>query len=385
MPTVWHVGGEDVSLRIPLLKKLRERGFEVGAAGSEDGGAFAAADIPYLHYPLKRWISPLADRRARTSLRDLFAAHRPDVVHAFDTKPAILATLAARDANVPARIRTITGMGYLFSTEALPFRMLRPVYRRMQRRASAAADVTVFQNRDDREYFLSRRLVGLDAEALIAGSGVDVAELRSSRPDDTARARLKRELDLDDRPVVTMVARLVRHKGVSEYLEAARRVLERGVKAQFLLVGPLASEGRQGIPKSELDRSADVVRWLGRRGNVPAILSLTSLFVLPSYYREGVPRVLLEAGALGIPLVTTDMPGCRDVVSPGQNGLLVPPRDSAALAESMAQLLNDAAARARMGQCGAARVAAEFDLHHVADAYAAVYERALRRTTPIAE
>lgn len=377
MPTVWHVGGEDVSLRIPLLKQLRQRGFDVGAVGSESPHAFDAAGIAYFHYPLHRGISPLADRRSRTRLRELFAAHRPDVVHAFDTKPAILATMAARDAGIPGRVRTITGMGYLFSTNALPFRMLRPLYCGMQRRASSAAGVTVFQNRDDREYFRTRRMVADGSDALIAGSGVDVKELLASRPDAAALARLKQELNLDDRPVVTMIARLVRHKGVSEYLDAARRVTEAGTPAQFLLVGPLASEGRQAVSKTEIDRASDCVRWLGRRNDIVSLLSLSSMFVLPSYYREGVPRVLLEAGALGLPLITTDMPGCRDVVTSGENGLLVEPRSSASLADAIQQLLADAPARARMGRAAQSRIAGGFDLHRVADEYAAVYHRSL--------
>ncbi|MCC7424017.1 MAG: glycosyltransferase family 4 protein [Planctomycetaceae bacterium] len=377
MPTVWHVGGEDVSLRIPLLKQLRTRGFDVGAVGSEKPQAFDAAEIPYWHYPLHRGISPLADRRARARLRDLFAAHRPDVVHAFDTKPAILATLAARDARIPGRVRTITGMGYLFSTNAFPFRMLRPLYCRMQRRASSAAGVTVFQNRDDREYFRTRRMVSTDSDALIAGSGVDVDQLLASRPDTDTLSRLKSELNLDDRPIVTMIARLVRHKGVIEYLEAARQLTRGGVRAQFLLVGPLASEGRQAVPKSAIEAASDCVRWLGRRSDVVSLLALSSMFVLPSYYREGVPRVLLEAGALGLPLITTDMPGCRDVVTSGENGLLVEPRSSTALAEAIADLLADPVRRDRMGRAAQRRIAAGFDLRRVADEYAAVYERSL--------
>ena len=128
---VWHVGGEDVYMRIPLLLKLRARGFRVGAVGSCDGSRFAQNRIPYWRYPLTRWIAPLADRRSGVCLRGLFASHRPEIVHAFDTKPGVLAMLAARDAGIRGRVRTITGMGYVFSSRSPLALALRPAYRHL--------------------------------------------------------------------------------------------------------------------------------------------------------------------------------------------------------------------------------------------------------------
>ncbi len=380
LPTVWHVGGEDVSMRIPLLLRLRALGFRVSAAGSEPPDRFAAHDIPYWRYPLERSLNPLADRKTLAALHKLFAERCPDVIHAFDTKPALLAPLAARRAQVPGCVRTITGMGYVFSSSSLLALGLRPVYRHYQRQASAATDVTVFQNQDDQQYFLDQQMVSPDRQTLVRGSGVDVAALEQQRPSEARQAELREQLGVTTRPVVTMIARLVRHKGVLEFIEAARRLRQQGLEADFLLAGPLEGEGRQAVARQQIDQAADVVRYLGVADDVPGLLSVSDLFVLPSYYREGVPRVLLEAGALGLPLVTTDMPGCKEVVQANQNGVLVPPRDATALAEAIGRLLDQRHDWPAMRLASRQHVLEHFDLSRVASACAAIYQRAFAHT-----
>lgn len=377
--TVWHVGGDDVHMRIPLLLALRARGFAVGAVGSESGEAFAEHAIPYHRYTLGRWLDPLQDWRSVNELAALFRAHRPDIVHAFDTKPIMLAPLAGRRAGVGARLRTVTGMGYVFSSRSPLALALRPVYRAMQQWADGASSLTVFQNDDDRAYYLRHGMAARDRSALVPGSGIDAAEVLGRVPDAAALTALGNELRLNGKTVVTMVARMVRTKGVVEFINAAERVRRRRDDVCFVLVGPQASEGRQAVPQTLLQNS-DAACWLGARRDVPALLALSDVFVLPSYYREGVPRVLLEAATLGLPLITTDMPGCKDVVSDGDNGLLVAPRNAAAIASAVERLLDDASLRATMGRRSKERVE-RFALPRVADRYAALYRRALRPGT----
>ncbi|MEE8450613.1 MAG: glycosyltransferase family 4 protein [Thermoguttaceae bacterium] len=375
--TVWHIGGEDVALRIPLLLKLRERGFRVGAVGSQDGQLFSEHDIPYWHYPLERFVTPLADLRARRRLFELFSSHKPDVVHAFDTKPAIFGTIAAHRANVPARVRTVTGMGYVYSSSSPLALTLRPIYRHLQRKASQAASVTVFQNSDDRAYFRAHDMVRPGYDALVLGSGIDVEQFTRQRPNNGTLVRLREQLGTRGRLVVTMVSRLVRYKGVVEYLRAARAVRRTFRDVRFLLVGPLDSEGRQGVSRSVIEQYRDDVRYLGRRDDVAALLALTDVFVLPSYYREGVPRVLLEAGAMGLPLITTGMPGCKEVVHHGRNGLVVPPRKVGPLAEAITQMLASPDTRSEMGKASRRHIRKHFDLEHVTNAYEKIYREAL--------
>ena len=365
-------------MRIPLLLKLRALGYGVGAVGSGSGSAFEQHDIPFHHYELNRWINPMADRRSRKQLRVLFETHRPDVIHAFDTKPAILAPIAAHDAGVPGRIRTVTGAGYVFSSSSPLALALRPIYRRLQQLASKAASCTVFQNPDDQKYFLEHQLVSPATAALVRSSGVDTQEFLAQRPDQQRCEALRKQLNLGDELVVTMIARLVRYKGVVEYMKAARILRERGIRVRFLLAGPLASEGRQAIKRSQIDAYTDEVDYVGICQDVPGLLAVSDLFVLPSYYREGVPRVLLEAGVMSLPLITTDMPGCKEVVHDNENGLLVPPRDAQALADAIAKLLSlDAKQRASMGEESCRHVCENFDLNDVAGAYAEIYDRSL--------
>ncbi|MFQ5700424.1 MAG: glycosyltransferase family 4 protein [Acidobacteriota bacterium] len=371
--TVWFVGGEDISLRVPLLIALRERGFDVGAVGSESGEAIRREGIPYWRYPLKRGPNPIADAASSRHLSHLLRSHGPDVVHAFDTKPTYLVPVAGKRAGIRGRVCTITGMGYLFSSQSVFARSLRPVYRHLQRRACHASSVTIFQNEDDRRYFRKLGMVPPGRDRLVRGSGVDIDRLVGSLPVGSTLASLRQDLNPDGRPVVIMISRLMAHKGIREYMQAAAGIRKRGLDAVFLLAGPAAKEARGGIAVEEILANGAGVRYLGPRTDIPALLSLADVCVLPTYYREGVPRVLLEAGAMGLPLIATDMPGCRDIVRDGWNGLLVRPRDASGLAAGLARLLASREERVEMGRRGRRHVREHFSLSHVADAYAEVY------------
>jgi glycosyltransferase involved in cell wall biosynthesis len=378
-PDVWLVGSEDIRLRIPYLHELRGRGFDVTLVGSEPEETFRAQEIPYHRYSMSRALNPVADLSSFRQLLALFRAHRPPVVHSFDTKPGALASFAALKAGVPVRVRTLTGMGYVFSSRSPLALALRPVDHVLQAAASRAASLTVFQNRDDQAYFLRHRLARRDASTLVPGSGIDVELLRSRRPPAEELAALRQELDVASGPVVTMVSRLVRTKGVREFCAAAGAVRRERPDCTFLLVGPLGSEGWQAVSRSEVEGNPDV-RWLGPRPDVPALLAISDIFALPSFYREGIPRALLEAGAMGLPLVATDMPGCRDVVMDGWNGVLVPPRNAEALARALLELLDAGPdALRQMGDNSRAHVEQHFTLELVTDAYADIYRQLLER------
>lgn len=373
--TIWHIGGEDVHMRIPLLQELAGMGFDVAAAGSGRGDAFSQAGIKYYFYPLDRGLSPLQDMRTHSALLQLFRQHAPDLVHGFDTKPAIMTPLCAEKAQIPGRVRTINGMGFVFSSQSLLASSLRPVYRILQRKASSAAGMTIFQNGDDRQYFLANGMVGAENSTIVFGSGVRTFDFAHVKEDALHNDKLRAELGVENKLVVTMISRLVREKGVVEFLAAAEEISRLMGNTVFLLVGPQGTEGRMAVPMSEVSaRTSDRVRYLGARDDVSALLGITDVFVLPTHYREGVPRVLLEAGAVGLPLVTTDMPGCREVVRNRWNGNLVPPKDVAELVASILELLNmPATGRQLMGARSRDLVRAKFDLEIVAKAYAKVY------------
>jgi len=319
----------------------------------------------------------LADYFSVTDLTAIFNEHRPNLIHAFDTKAILVAPIAARRAGVRRVVNTITGMGRLYAPLSIGARLLRPVQLDVQRYIDRYADIAVFQNSRDKAIYEQPGIVSREKARLVKGSGVDVGQLESTRPSAEAVTSLKRELGLGGKTVVTMIARVIGEKGVFEYLEAARQVSVRHEDVRFILVGPKASEGSQAVDDATLRQYADSVDYLGPRRDVPAILGMTDLFVLPTKYGEGVPRVLLEAGALGLALVATDAPGCQDVVRDQWNGLIVPQGSVEPLAEAIEQLVTHPDLRHLMGQRSRAVVADEFSLDRVAREYLSIYRELL--------
>jgi glycosyltransferase involved in cell wall biosynthesis len=361
-------------MRIPFLIALQQLGYRVAAMGSEDGSSFDRHDIPYFRYALNRWLDPLADFKSYFQMLKLFKAHKPDIVHAFDTKPAIIAPIAARHAGVGLRFRTITGMGYVFSSDSLLANLLKPVYRTAQRIASTASLSTIFQNTDDFEYFRQYSMVDSRNSAIVTGSGLDIAEYEAKLARINEDSDIKASLGLKRKNMVLMVARLVKDKGVLQYLEAARRIQQCRDDIDFVLVGPLASEGNQAVSASVINSYSNEVHYLGERKDVPELLCAASCFVLPSYYREGVPRVLLEAGYMGVPLVTTDMPGCREIVKNGWNGWLIPPRQVQPLADAIVKTIDmEESDKITFGLRSKEFIRKEFSLECVLKAYTGIY------------
>jgi glycosyltransferase involved in cell wall biosynthesis len=378
-PRVLIVGSEDVHARIPLLRGLAGD-CTPAAAGSSRALAprFAAAGFPYFYYPLSRGLGPFTDLCALAALWRLMRRWRPQVVHAFDTKPGVYACLAARLAGVRAVIGTVTGLGSLYAKDGPP--VVRAVYERLQRLASRHADRTVFQNRDDRDCFVARRVVPAAKATIIAGSGVDTNHLDPARFSAAGRLQVRASLGVPaDALLVTLVSRLIRSKGVEDFVAAAAQVRQRFPDAHFLLVGAADRDSVHAFRSEELARFAEVVHCVGPRPDVPTVLAASDLFVLPSYLREGIPRVLLEAASMGLPIVTTNTPGCADVVEDGVNGLLVPARAPAALAEAIGHLLGSAELRRRFGQHSRKRARDEFDLAVVTEQTRSLYAELLAR------
>ena len=380
IPTIWYVGGEDIRLRIPLLKAFRKRGYRVAAVGSDGAREFREHGIRFFECSFERFINPLADARSKQRLFQLFQQHQPQIIHAFDTKPGILAPLAARQAGIPVRVRTINGLGFLYVSRSPVHICLRPLWCRLQRQACQASQKTIFQNPDDRDFFLKRRLVDIRESRLILGAGVDSRELSAYRQDTAATTALRRQLGTTDRLVITMISRIAKHKGIGEFFGASREVCLNHPDAHFLLIGPRHTEGRQAVTTDEIERHAETVSFLGFRTDIGQLLAGSDIFVLPSYNREGIPRSLMEAGAAGLPLITTNMPGCREVVKDRWNGYLIPPRDTRSLTDAILRLVASKEQRTLMGDRSRKRVFDHFDIERVVDAHTAVYSELLSAT-----
>ncbi len=373
------VGGEDHDLRIPFMLAMRESGFRITSAGTGDPAPFRRAGLEYRPFSFDRFVNPAADLFAMRALRRLFTDLKPQIVHSFDTKPNLLVPLAARSVRDLLVVRTINGLGWLFSSRRLLPMTLRPVYCGVHRHAAKSPGMTVFQNRDDQGFFERRGMLGQGGSRVIPGSGVDLDQFQQRLASGPSSADLRRELGLGDAEVVITVTRMTRQKGIHTLLKAAARINRLRPATRFVLVGPSETEGAEAVGPDEIARHAPYVIATGKRQDVPALLHMADVFAFPTEYREGVPRVLLEAALARLPIVTTDMPGCSDVVRDGWSGLLVPPRDPARLAEGIIALLDDRARARAMADRAAQIVTEEFGLARNVALYAAAYRELLER------
>jgi glycosyltransferase involved in cell wall biosynthesis len=279
---------------------------------------------------------------------------------------------------VPVALGTVNGLGFLFQEDGLKRRLLAHSYRALQRLACRASRATVFQNPDDARVFVERGLVRPERVVLVPGSGVRTDQLDPQRFDAASRARLRTELGLGvEDVVVCMVTRVIRSKGVLDLLAAARALRVRQPEVRFLLIGAHEPESMDRLNATELAALAAELVWVGQRADVPALLAASDVMAFPSGYGEGVPRVLLEAAAMALPIVTTDAPGCREVVESGQNGFLIPIGDATALTEAVARLVADPALRRRLGAAGRERAVTRFDLAVVTERTRGLYHELL--------
>lgn len=343
------------NFRAGLARDLQRSGCEVicGGAGG-DGYEERLADLGVRFVPLpvaKNSLNPLADLGLLAALLRWYRSERPDVVHHFTIKPVIYGSLAARMAGVPTIVNTITGLGHVFMEPRRTW--LRRIVELQYRLALGGAQHTFFYNREDRDLFIERRLVRMPRTSILPGSGVDCRRF----------SPLESDADADGGPVTFLfVGRLLREKGVHEFVEAARTVRARHPAARFLLLGARDERNPTVVSQATVDgwHAAGDVVWIGERADVRPVMATADVVVLPSY-REGLPRAILEASAMGKPVITTDAVGCREAVEDGVTGLMVPVKDAQALARAMIRLLEGPADRRRMGLAGRRKAEREFE------------------------
>lgn len=349
------------------------RDFDVCAVGTEPAlaASFARNGLRYRNYRMSRSVNPLLDLYAVWQLVRIFRAEHPIVVHTFDTKPCVWGRFAARIAGVPVVIGTLPGLGSLYSTPGWKGRLIRLAYQPLQALACRWTDLTVFQNEDDAREFERRHVVPHGRAAVIPGSGVRTDLFA---PGAAEAKPLRRELELPESGVVVvMISRILRSKGVLDFAAAGCAARLANPTVSFLLVGPADPESLDALTVREFEELRGSITWVGRRSDVKDILGLADIFVFPSFYREGVPRVLLEAASMGLPLVAADVPGSREVVEDGVNGFLVPPRDPRAITEAVLRLAGAPELRQRFGESSRRRAVARFDLSVVAERTESLY------------
>jgi len=349
-----------VDFRGRLLQSLVERGHRVVACAPDAPApivdALAALGAVYRDVSFERaGMRPDQDLRALGAFLALFREIRPDIILGYTIKPVTYGLIAARLAGVPQRFAMITGLGYTFTGTGLRTQLAGAVARQLYRLSLAGADRVFFQNPDDQALFERLRLVRRSGQTVVInGSGIDLEAFRPA------------PLPAQNTMSFLLIARLLKDKGVREYVEAARQVRTRYPKAVFRLVGWYDRGNPAAISERDLRawKAEGIVEYLGELSDVRPVLAATSVYVLPSY-REGTPRTVLEAMAMGRPVITTDVPGCRETVVPGVNGYMVPVRDAGALAQAMERFLVEPQIIHAMGR-ESRRIAEEkYDVHRV--------------------
>ncbi len=351
---------------LPQIAGAKDAGFEVVVVTRTNRHADKIREhgARVVHFEISRRGTNVF-RELGTVLRliRIYRAERPDIAHHVAMKPMLYGSLAAHLTRVPHAVNWVAGMGWLFISKSRRAKLIQAVVRKIFGILLRGTEIIV-ENKDD--------------QAIIAGLGIAEPHIHLVRGAGVDTAVYAPVPEPEGVPIVVLTARMLWDKGVREFVEAATQLRQRGTSARFVLVGDPDGENPASVSKTQLAewQRQGVVECWGRRDDIPQVLASSNIVCLPSY-REGLPKSLLEAASSGRAIVTTDVPGCREVVRDGDNGLLVEARNSKALAVALEKLLADPALRRRMGQRGRERVMNEFSQEIIVGRVLAVYRGAL--------
>lgn len=371
-PKVLYFVTEDwyfVSHRLLLAKAARDSGYDVCVVTNvnDHGENITNAGLNLFPINLSRSsVNLFKELSVICRLISIYKSEKPDIVHHVALKPVLYGTIAAFFSKVPFVVNALAGLGSLFSSQSIKLRFLRPfvkfVFRRLLNRKNSRV---ILQNPDDVQ-LMCNSVLHRDRVALIRSSGVDTSQF-VVLPEPVGD------------PIVILASRLLWDKGVAEFVDAARQLRQQGIKARFILIGSGDVANPSAISDDQLRRWSDGgdVEWWGHRDNMAGIIAESHIVCLPSYYGEGVPKVLIEAASCGRPVVTTDMPGCREIVHDGVNGFLVPARNADAVAEALEEMIRSPGLRQQFGVAGRKLVERDFAVGKVNFETLKVYERLL--------
>lgn len=360
-----------LSYRVAVARALQARGYDIRVATPPGDGAERLTALGFAHHPFplsRRGARPRRELASVLALRRLYGEVRPALIEQATIKPVIYGSLALRTLGGPPVVNYMTGLGYVFVATGAKGRAARRAVTAAYRVALRLPRMRViFENPDNRDAFVGGGLVDAGDAVCIRGGGVDMTRFVVAPEPPGA-------------PVVTLPTRMLWHKGVGDFVQAARELRAGGVRARFVLAGDTDAGNPSAVPRAQLEawHAEGAVEWWGHRADMPAVYAQSSVICLPSAYGEGVPRVLIEGAASGRALVATDTPGCREIVRDGTNGLLVAPRSSASLSAALAALVSDAGRRRAMGAAGRQIAVDEFSIERVIAETLRVYEGVLR-------
>ena len=355
MKTIIYFVSEDwyfCSHRLPIARKALIKGFKVvvvtkvskyGSVIESEGFELAPIEIQRGGWNLS------SEFKTILALYAYYKKYKPDIVHHVAIKPVIYGTIVARVIGSIKVVNAMAGLGFVFISNKKKVKLLRFFIHKLFRFLFNNKNVRlILQNKDDLRYFLKNKLIKKDLVTIIRGSGVDI----------------KKFIPVEECmgiPIVMLASRMLWDKGVGEFVEAAKILKQEGVEARFVLVGENDSENPASISNSQLNEwnELETVEWWGEKIDMHKVLAQSSIVCLPSY-REGLPKVLLEAASCGRAIIATDVPGCREIVHNGKNGILVPIKNSNSLANAIKELIDNPEKRKSMGTNGRRLVESEF-------------------------
>ncbi len=367
--TDWYL----YNFRLSTALELKSHGHEVVMLSppGEFGARFAMHGLRWVKLAMDRAsLNPVREAATLLEVVQVLKRERPDLLHSFTVKCAVYGALAARLAKVPAVVNAVAGMGYVFTSDTLKAAVLRPIVKVLMRATLASGHSRlILQNPDDADAFIRSHMVPLWQIRVIRSSGVNTTRF-FPRPPNPSKQPLR----------VLLAARLLWEKGVGEFVEASRELKREGRDIEFVIAGMPDPGNPRSVTLAEVEQWAGegLVNWLGHVEDMPALMRSVDVMALPSYYREGVPKSLIEGAASGLALVTTDLPGCREVVTQhGIDGLRVEPRDAGALAERLALLDDDRPLLHRLGARARETALTHFDERRVIQETINVYDELL--------
>lgn len=316
----------------------------------------------------RRSLNPFRELKTLLAIINVYKREKPDIVHQVAMKPVLYGSFAARLVGCTRVVNALAGLGFVFSSNQVKARILRPLVAIALRLfLSWKGSRLILQNSDDLKLFVSSGFITAERIELIRGSGVDIISYRPS-------------LFSENVPLVLLATRMLWDKGVLEFAEAVELLHKRKVKARFVLVGDSDEQNPAAISLQQIEEWQDKygIEFWGRRTDMPQVFTQTHIVCLPSY-REGLPKVLLEAAACGRPIVATDVPGCREIVRHNENGLLVPPKNAVALADALQLLIESPDMLAQMGARGRKIVEQEFAQELIIEQTLALYRSILEK------
>jgi len=356
-----------LSHRLPIAVAAREAGYEIYIVTPHDESArkIKSAGLTYIPWGLSRsGTNPIREIKSIISLAKILRRTKPDIVHLVTIKPVLYGGVLSRLLGLPGMVVAISGMGHLFLDEDNSKGIKKWLIQRAYRVALKHTHCKVIvQNNDDKSSLETIGAIKADNTILIKGSGVDLDLFTATKLP-------------TDKPLVILPARMLWDKGVGIFVEAARILAAKNFSIRMALVGPCDTDNPNGVPLHQLHawQKQNIVEWWGNQEDMPSVLSAAHLVALPSFYREGIPKCLLEASASGRAIITTDSIGCRDAIEDNISGLLIPPRNANALADAIIELIEDRQKLIDMGISGRIKAEAEYSIQGVIVQHIKIYQ-----------